>query len=131
MFKSSNVPPLAVELVLDILEIVANDEYRTHGKSTSLLNCATVCRTWAPMSQALLFRTVALETQRQSLQFISAISAPTPKARFLRESVRSLEVLVSDEEDGRVITQYVSSPQFFVSTPSLTRSSIDSPLQIY
>jgi hypothetical protein len=137
MHKSSNAPQLALELVLNILEIVALDECRSNGKSTSLLNCATVCKSWAPISQALLFRTVTLGTLRQSLQFISAVNAHTAKAHFLSESVRSLEVLVSDEEDGRVITQYVVSFLFVVYThtsrPSLSRpsTSIDSPLQIY
>lgn len=103
--NSSNAPPLAIELILDILEIVHHDEIRINGRSPSILNCATVCKTWAPITQRLLFKKVTLETLKASVAFVRALSDDTEKASFLRDSVRSLEILVSDEEDGRIITQ--------------------------
>ncbi|KAF8314358.1 uncharacterized protein EI90DRAFT_3090449 [Cantharellus anzutake] len=106
MMKRSPNSNLAIELVLDILEILAADEARLNGKTPpSLINTALVCRAWAPISQSLLFRNVVLGTQGQSIQFLNAIHPRTEKAHFLRANIKSLEVLVSDEEDGRIITQ--------------------------
>ena len=101
------MPRLAPELILGILEILAEDEARPNGKRSSLISTATVCKAWAPISQALLFRTVALGTLRQCNRFVNAINTGSKKAHFLRENVKSLEVLVSDEEDGPIITQSV------------------------
>ncbi len=106
----STIPPLAAELILGILELVAEDEARLNGKTPSLISTATVCKAWAPISQALLFRTIALGTLRKCTQFVNAIHPETQKAHFLRGNVKSLEVLVSDEEDGRIITQSVFTP---------------------
>jgi hypothetical protein len=102
---TSNVPPLAIELILDILEIVQKSELGNPTKRSSIAQCATVCKAWAPICQALLFQNVTLPTLRSSVAFTNAVKGSTEKAAWLRGLVRSFEVTVSDEEDGRVITQ--------------------------
>lgn len=101
----SNSPPLAIELILDILEIVQENELRNPTMRSPIIQCATVCKAWAPICQALLFRNVTLPTLRSSIAFVTAVKDSTEKAAWLRDLVRSFEVTVSDEEDGRVITQ--------------------------
>jgi hypothetical protein len=101
----SNAPPLAIELILDILEIVHESELRRPTKRSSIVQCATVCKAWAPICQALLFQNVALPTLRSSIAFANAVRGSTGKAAWLRALVQSFEVTVCDEEDGRVITQ--------------------------
>ena len=101
----STAPPLAIELILDILEIVHDSELRRPTKRSSIVQCATVCKAWAPICQALLFQNVALPTLRSSIAFANAVRGSTGKAAWLRALVQSFEVTVCDEEDGRVITQ--------------------------
>lgn len=102
---SATQPSLAIELILDILEIVAYDDAARGPSKSTLSSCAAVCKDWAPICQALLFRDVALPTLRSTISFVAAIHEETDKARWLRGLVRSFEILVADEEDGRVITQ--------------------------
>lgn len=104
-FGNMAVPPLATELVLTILEMVHEEDVRTTTKKRSIVQCATVCKAWTPMCQALIFRNVTLPSLRTLKGFTSAVERQTPKAKWLRELVRSLEITVSDEEDGGIITQ--------------------------
>lgn len=106
----SNAPPIAIELILDILEMVQENDQRNpmtkrSSKRPSITQCALVCKAWAPICHALLFRDVSLQTLRSSIAFVNAVKGSTKKAAWLRDLVTSFEVTVSDEEDGHVITQ--------------------------
>lgn len=119
---NNSLPPLAVELVLSILETVHDDDLRGTTKRRTLTQCAIVCKAWAPICQALIFRDVALPTLRSSVAFVNAINGSSERARRLCTYVQSLEVVVSDEEDGAVITQCVVSAE--LSESRLTHCSI-------
>ncbi|KAF8308939.1 hypothetical protein DL93DRAFT_2170706 [Clavulina sp. PMI_390] len=105
MLSHPSSPNLPIELVLSILEVLHADERRVGTKKPSLIQAAEVSRAWAPIAQALLYRDVAILTLRQAIMFVNVVKERGEKTAWLRSLVKNFEIIVSDEEDGRVITQ--------------------------
>jgi len=93
-----SLPP---ELILNILE---ENYYTTSHDPVPdrhiLLQLSLVSRSWSRLAQRLLFRRVTLQ-EKTLPTFLSAIQPNTSRARYLGESVKTLEVTLAQSHEGQ------------------------------
>ncbi|KAI0632957.1 hypothetical protein C8Q77DRAFT_857589 [Trametes polyzona] len=111
---------LPAELVLAILEEAQYDDLLIRYEWVKAY--CRVCRAWRPFAQRLLFTQVILPSgARQCATFVAAVSStPTSDAAhltFLRESVRSIAMVMDDDQICAEVIELCPNVQELHATP--------------